>query len=193
MTGVPIVNPSQRVNAFYSVFDHRRSLEGGFCTKQSVVLGTTRIASDILPLLLALIDTVRLIGKGSSAMHHAYRDLQSWQSLSTMKEYLEDTQTALTKCAESQTRAIGDALKHHELLQGFNKSLLHPDWPSEDAAIPFQRQDPSVISSVTSASSARTSTRAIGSMHSNRSSRKRPRDPSDDPCYPPSPKKSRSV
>jgi hypothetical protein len=161
VTGVPIVSLSQRISAFNSVFDPKRSLEDAFYAKQSAVLGTIRIASDLLPLLLALINIVRLINKASGAMHHAYSDFQSWESLSAMKEYPEDTQTALAHWAESRKKAIGDALKHCELLQGFNKSLLHPDWSCEDAAIPFQREDPPLISSVDSSSSTNTSAGAI--------------------------------
>lgn len=174
------------MDVFHSVFDHRRSLQSIFYAKQNVVFGITRITSNIVPLYLSLMDITYLVGKGTMAMHTEYGRLQLLQTVSAVQEYVQ------LRSPESRRRAISDALKHHELLRGFNEYLLQLDWPDKDAAIPFPRQDTSLISSA-SASSAHTSVGANRSMDSNRRLRKRPRDPSNDLCYPPSPKKPRAV
>lgn len=179
---------------FHSVFDQRRSLQSIFYAKQNVVFGITPITSNnITPLFFSLMNITSLVAKGAMAMHNAYDRLRFLRSFSAEKKDSKETQFVLTRYRELQKRAINDALKHHELLRSFNKYLLHLDWPDEDAAIPFPRQDASLISSVASAPSAHTSTGVNRTMDSNRRLRKRPRDPSDDLCYLPSRKKSHAV
>ena len=174
------------------MFDHKRTLRDAFYPKLGVVLGSTHIASDIVPLVLALLDVTVRVQKACYAMESAHRDFRFLQSTSAIEDP-EEAEAAAAESAKSRLKAISDTLKHHTLLHGFNKSLLRSDWPNNDAAICFRREEPRLASSIISASTTNSSVGAKEPTQRYHSPRKRPRDPSDDLFCPSSPKKSRSV
>lgn len=149
-------------------------------------MGMTTLTSDVSPLAAALLEITFHLNRAAHSMGSAFSGLRLNTALSGTVPHRDGWE-------DMKMKAISSALEHHTLLKVLDEHLLHSDWPSDGAAIPFRVP---IISSPQSVASVATSAGhriACTSSSSHYSSRKRCRDPLDDQCLPSSRKKSRSV